>query len=38
MSDREQFHVNQVSSSYGRVTFDNGPVNRLDPDWRPAPT
>jgi enoyl-CoA hydratase/carnithine racemase len=28
----EQFHVNRVSPSYWRVTFDNGPVNLLDPD------
>jgi enoyl-CoA hydratase/carnithine racemase len=28
----EQFHVSQVSPSYWRVTFDNGPVNLLDPD------
>ncbi|MGW2093014.1 enoyl-CoA hydratase/isomerase family protein [Promicromonospora sukumoe] len=28
----EQFHVDEVSSSYWRVTFDNGPVNLLDPD------
>jgi enoyl-CoA hydratase/carnithine racemase len=28
----EQFHVRQVSPSYWRVTFDNGPVNLLDPD------
>jgi enoyl-CoA hydratase/carnithine racemase len=30
--DSEQFHVDVVSSSYWRVTFDNGPVNVLDPD------
>jgi enoyl-CoA hydratase/carnithine racemase len=28
----EQFHVSEVSASYWRVTFDNGPVNLLDPD------
>jgi enoyl-CoA hydratase/carnithine racemase len=28
----EQFHVNRISPSYWRVTFDNGPVNLLDPD------
>ena len=28
----EQFHVNRVSASYWRVTFDNGPINLLDPD------
>src|SRR5215510_573466 len=28
----EQFHVDEVSASYWRVTFDNGPVNLLDPD------
>jgi enoyl-CoA hydratase/carnithine racemase len=28
----EQFHVSEVSPSYWRVTFDNGPVNLLDPD------
>jgi enoyl-CoA hydratase/carnithine racemase len=28
----EQFHVTEVSPSYWRVTFDNGPVNLLDPD------
>jgi enoyl-CoA hydratase/carnithine racemase len=28
----EQFHVSEMSSSYWRVTFDNGPVNLLDPD------
>src|SRR5262247_1364966 len=32
MSGAEQFHVDEVSSSYWRVTFDNGPVNLLDPD------
>ena len=28
----EQFHVSEVSPAYWRVTFDNGPVNLLDPD------
>jgi enoyl-CoA hydratase/carnithine racemase len=32
MSATEQFHVSEVSPSYWRVTFDNGPVNLLDPD------
>lgn len=32
MSATEQFHVTEVSPSYWRVTFDNGPVNLLDPD------
>jgi enoyl-CoA hydratase/carnithine racemase len=32
MSTAEQFHVDEVSPSYWRVTFDNGPVNLLDPD------
>ena len=32
MSAAEQFHVHEVSQSYWRVTFDNGPVNLLDPD------
>src|SRR5262245_5776148 len=32
MSAAEQFHVDEVSSTYWRVTFDNGPVNLLDPD------
>ena len=32
MSAAEQFHVHEVSPSYWRVTFDNGPVNVLDPD------
>jgi enoyl-CoA hydratase/carnithine racemase len=32
MSAAEQFHVREVSSSYWRVNFDNGPVNVLDPD------
>jgi enoyl-CoA hydratase/carnithine racemase len=32
MSATEHFHVEEVSSSYWRVTIDNGPVNLLDPD------
>jgi enoyl-CoA hydratase/carnithine racemase len=32
MSAAEQFRVREVSPSYWRVTFDNGPVNLLDPD------
>src|SRR5262245_53790092 len=32
MSAAEQFHVDEVSSTYWRVTLDNGPVNLLDPD------
>jgi len=32
MSAAEQFYVHEVSPSYWRVTFDNGPVNVLDPD------
>jgi enoyl-CoA hydratase/carnithine racemase len=28
----EQFHVNRISPTYWQVTFDNGPVNLLDPD------
>jgi enoyl-CoA hydratase/carnithine racemase len=32
MSVAEQFHINRVSPSYWRMTFDNGPVNLLDPD------
>jgi enoyl-CoA hydratase/carnithine racemase len=32
MSAADQFHVDEVSPSYWRVTFDNGPVNLLDPD------
>jgi len=31
MSNAEQFHVDEVSSTYWRVTFGNGPVNLLDP-------
>jgi enoyl-CoA hydratase/carnithine racemase len=29
---RPQFSVNEVSESYWRVTFENGPVNLFDPD------
>lgn len=32
MSAAEQFQVSEVSPQYWRVTFDNGPVNVLDPD------
>jgi len=32
MSTTEQFHISEVSPAYWRVTFDNGPVNLLDPD------
>jgi enoyl-CoA hydratase/carnithine racemase len=32
MTAAEQFHVSEVSRAYWRVTFDNGPVNLLDPD------
>jgi enoyl-CoA hydratase/carnithine racemase len=32
MSAAEQFRIREVSASYWRVTFDNGPVNLLDPD------
>ena len=32
MTTDAQFHVDEVSQSYWRVTFDNGPVNILDPD------
>jgi enoyl-CoA hydratase/carnithine racemase len=32
MSTAEQFQVTETSSTYWRVTFDNGPVNLLDPD------
>ena len=32
MGADEQFHVDAVSAAYWRVTFDNGPVNLLDPD------
>src|SRR6266498_4511689 len=31
MSAAAQFHVSEVSQSYWRVTFENGPVNLLDP-------
>ena len=36
MSTAEQFHVDEVSPSYWRVTFDNGPVNLLDPGGFPV--
>ena len=32
MSTGEQFHVDEVTASYWRVTFDNGPINLLDAD------
>ena len=32
MSNAEQFHVDEVSPTYWRVTFGNGPVNLLDPE------
>jgi enoyl-CoA hydratase/carnithine racemase len=32
MTAVEQFHIHRVSRSYWRVTFDNGPINLLDPD------
>jgi len=32
MTTAEQFHVVEVCPSYWRITFDNGPVNLLDPD------
>ena len=32
MAATEQFRVEEVSPAYWRVTFDNGPVNLLDPD------
>ncbi|HEU0287844.1 MAG TPA: hypothetical protein VFR22_12430 [Nocardioidaceae bacterium] len=32
MAATEQFKVEEVSPAYWRVTFDNGPVNLLDPD------
>jgi enoyl-CoA hydratase/carnithine racemase len=32
MSVDQQFQVSEVSASYWRVTFSNGPVNVLDPD------
>ncbi len=28
----EQFHIAETSPSYWRITFDNGPINLLDPD------
>jgi enoyl-CoA hydratase/carnithine racemase len=31
-STSEQFQVDEVSPSYWRATFTNGPVNLLDPD------
>jgi len=32
MAAEQQFHVQEISRSYWRVTFDNGPLNLLDPD------
>lgn len=32
MNASKQFHVDEVSPSYWRVTFANGPVNLVDPD------
>jgi enoyl-CoA hydratase/carnithine racemase len=32
MTAAQQFHVHRVSPTYWRVTFDNGPINLLDPD------
>jgi enoyl-CoA hydratase/carnithine racemase len=32
LNTAEQFHVDDVSPAYWRVTFDNGPVNLLAPD------
>ena len=32
MTTTEQFHVVEVSSSYWRVTFENGPINLMDVD------
>jgi enoyl-CoA hydratase/carnithine racemase len=32
MTAAQQFHVDEISPAYWRVTFDNGPVNLLDPD------
>src|SRR5215469_13620489 len=32
MANTGQFHVEEVSPSYWRVTFANGPVNLIDPD------
>ena len=32
MNAAGQFHNDEALPSYWRVTFDNGPVNLLDPD------
>jgi enoyl-CoA hydratase/carnithine racemase len=32
MATTEQFHVEKLLQPYWRVTFDNGPVNLMDPD------
>jgi enoyl-CoA hydratase/carnithine racemase len=32
MSNQSQFQVHAVSSSYWKVTFENGPINLIDPD------
>jgi enoyl-CoA hydratase/carnithine racemase len=32
MSNHSQFHVHAVSPSYWKVTFENGPINLIDPD------
>ncbi|MFD7446802.1 enoyl-CoA hydratase/isomerase family protein [Streptomyces sp. NPDC059909] len=32
MTDAQQFHVNEVSPSYWKVTFSNGPINLIDVD------
>jgi hypothetical protein len=32
MTTSEQLHVDEVSPSYWRVTFANGPVNLVDPN------
>ncbi|WP_328859506.1 enoyl-CoA hydratase/isomerase family protein [Streptomyces sp. NBC_00306] len=32
MSDEQQFHVDEVSPSYWKVTFENGPINLIDVD------
>src|SRR5262245_15550527 len=29
---KPQFSVDEISDSYWRITFENGPVNLLDPD------